>query len=551
MASSLRQLVLASNAGNAYELHRMRVFWVPFLSLCPALVAQTAPSETPRTVPEQTGHAATSTAAQVEAFLNACVRLPHGDRLTVSVAGKSHEGRAQLLVKLALPQPTTPPPLRMLVIANIHAGETEGKEALQMLAREVALGQHEELLQQCTVWFVPIYNVDGNEQLGPKNREGQNGPDVVGVRAQAQGLDLNRDFVKADAVETRNLLALFRSIDPHLFVDLHTTNGSAHGYHLTYAPCLSPNQDHDLARMSRDLLDAATTAMQQGHGYRTFDYGNFETKDWDGSGAPESPNGVRGWYTYDHRPRYGINYFGLRNRLAVLSEAYSYDDFATRIASTRAFVLVLLQRLCAQQAAVLATIAAADARLADATNEPVWFGSDTAFATPETLDVLVGVTERVDGKDGAPMRFVRKGEAKPESMPVVRAFQARAHRVLPAAWAILAPSPEVVGKLQQHGVQFTAITATRTVQAQRFAVTGKKKPKRPYQGHQELVLHGNWDAPAAVELPLGTLVVPATQPLGRLAATLLEPESEDSLSTWNFFEAATRDHYPVLRLLDD
>jgi hypothetical protein len=49
-------------------------------------------------------------------------------------------------------------------------------------------------------------------------------------------------------------------------------------------------------------------------------------------------------------------------------------------------------------------------------------------------------------------------------------------------------------------------------------------------------------------LPAGTAWIDARQPLARLAATLLEPVSEDSLSTWNFFEATTGDAYPVLRI---
>jgi len=86
------------------------------------------------------------------------------------------------------------------------------------------------------------------------------------------------------------------------------------------------------------------------------------------------------------------------------------------------------------------------------------------------------------------------------------------------------------------------------LQTERFLVTAKRKPKRPYQGHQELVLVGAWEAPREQSLPLGSLIVSARQPLGRLAAQLLEPESEDSLSSWNFFEAQTTDSYPVLRL---
>ena len=73
-------------------------------------------------------------------------------------------------------------------------------------------------------------------------------------------------------------------------------------------------------------------------------------------------------------------------------------------------------------------------------------------------------------------------------------------------------------------------------------------PKRPFQGHQELILEGNWQAARSFTLPVGTLVVTARQPLGVLAAQLLEPTSDDGLSNWNFFEAQTDEHYPVLRM---
>ncbi len=517
-------------------------FAVLLLATSPA--AQHADS--PRTVPEASEYTATSTAADVAQFVAACQKLPHGDRLTVSVAGRTHAGRDQLLVKVADPTAAANERLRALVIGNIHAGEVEGKEALQQLVREFAAGEHGDVLARCELWLLPIYNVDGNEQPGPKNRVGQNGPPLTGKRHNGQDLDLNRDFVKADAPETRTLLRLFRDVDPHLFVDLHTTNGSYHGYRLTYAPSVSTNVDPDVAALSRALLDGARDEMQRQHGWPTFDYGNFETRDWDGGGAPESAKGVRGWYSFDHRARMGFNYFALRNRIAVLSEAYSYDDFATRIAVTRGFVLALLHRLVATADDVRRITAAADRRLAE--GDAVPFGFDTTFAPPESLPVLVGEVERVEGENGAGHRFVRKGDGKPEVMPVFRAFRSRQSIPLPQAWLVLAPSPDLIARLRDHGVEFTAIDAPRTVAAERFAVTAKRKPKRPFQGHQELVLTGNWQPRADVELPAGTLLVPATQRLARVAATLLEPQSEDSLSTWNFFEATTGEHFPVLRL---
>ncbi|MEO6595517.1 MAG: M14 family metallopeptidase [Planctomycetota bacterium] len=515
------------------------------LAVAAPLWAQTAIE--PRTVPEATDYASTSREADVARFCDALRGLPHADRITTRVVGKTHAGRDQLLAHIALPDPAPAGRLRALVIGNIHAGEIEGKEALQVLLREFANGEHEDLLQRLELWFLPVYNVDGNEAFGLKNRAGQNGPAEVGERPNAQGLDLNRDFVKVDAPETRTLLGLFVTLDPHLFVDLHTTNGSYHGYHLTYAPSLSPNVDRDVARLTRAVLDDATATMQKTHGFAAFDYGNFETRDWDGSGAPESATGVRGWYTYDHRARYGVNYFGLRNRLGILSEAYSYADFATRIAATRAFVLSLLQSLAKRADEVRRTCKAADQALVQA-DAPRWFGFDTTFGEPEELPVLVGEVERVEGQNGAPPRFARKGDGTAERLPVVRSFRARQQRALPDAWAILAPSPDVIARLQQHGIVFSTLDAPQQVAAERFAVTAKKKPKRPYQGHQELVLAGLWQAATSIKLPAGSVLVDARQPLARLAAQLLEAESEDSLSSWNFFEASTDDIYPVLRI---
>jgi len=130
----------------------------------------------------------------------------------------------------------------------------------------------------------------------------------------------------------------------------------------------------------------------------------------------------------------------------------------------------------------------------------------------------------------------------------VRAFRATRAIELPAAWALPAPEAEVVEVLRRHGIRCTVLDAPRTVQAAAFAVTAKRKPKRPFQGHHELVLQGAWQDPGACELPAGTLWIEARQPLARLAATLLEPESEDSLSTWNFLEQRTADRYPVLRV---
>ena len=103
-----------------------------------------------------------------------------------------------------------------------------------------------------------------------------------------------------------------RQVEPHVLLDLHTTNGSYHGYHLTYATSLAPNVLPSLATFAFDELLPALRARLAARGVRAFDYGNFE-------GRGEQ----REWVTFDARPRFLTNYVGLRNALPLLCEACS------------------------------------------------------------------------------------------------------------------------------------------------------------------------------------------------------------------------------------
>ena len=105
---------------------------------------------------------------------------------------------------------------------------------------------------------------------------------------------------------------------------------------------LNPNADPTDRSRSRanSCCRPIRQAMLDAHGWRTYYYGNFAPEQTGvGARAPHrsgQPGDV--WRTFDHRPRFGNNYVGLRNRIAILSEAYSYLDFKGRVAVTTAFV---------------------------------------------------------------------------------------------------------------------------------------------------------------------------------------------------------------------
>src|SRR5438445_4332635 len=192
--------------------------------------------------------------------------------------GDSHEGRALPLAILSDPPIAQPRETRdsgkpiIFVLANIHAGEVEGKEASQHVARRLLTGDLRPLLKKLIVLIVPIYNADGNEPISPTNRVEQNGPiGGVGRRENAQGLDLNRDFMKLEAPETQALIRFINSWDPHVTVDLHTTDGSYHAYHLTYSIPLNPSLSVTLSDYHRDkMMPALARAMRARHQFRTY-----------------------------------------------------------------------------------------------------------------------------------------------------------------------------------------------------------------------------------------------------------------------------------------
>jgi hypothetical protein len=517
------------------------------------------PASLPRTRAERTDYRETSRHADVVAFLDSLQSL--GAPIRVGVMGESTEGREIPYVIASRPLISGPEEARRLgrpivyVQGNIHAGEVEGKEALQMLLRDLVFGKGPNALDSLVLIAVPIYNADGNERLAPQavNREEQNGPEIVGERANARRLDLNRDYVKAEAVETRAALALFDAWDPDVFVDLHTTDGSYHGYALTYAPSLTPASP--LGAYVRDsVLPELRRRMRERHRFETFDYGNFSLE----YGADVSADTTKqGWYSYDHRPRYGTNYYGLRGRVSILSEAFSHDPFERRVASTYAFVGEILSWAGSREARLVAHSAAADSvGRADAGARARREVAIRARLTPTPYvgdvvaeDLVRAADTSVLSEPGVPRAYRRTGRLRTVRIPVYDRFTPTLSIAAPPAYTLDPSQGDAVRLLRLLGIVVERLTADAEVDGEAFGLDSVVASQRPFQGHREVRLSGRW-RPVRRVLPAGSYVVPTDQPRSTLAVYLLEPESDDGLATWNLFDRGLRPggEFPVLRV---
>ena len=496
------------------------------------------------TRPERTNFQETSRYEDVISFLGALAKRFPAVHLTTF--GKTVEGRDLPLAVIGAAAATPEAvrrtgKLRVYIQGNIHGGEVEGKESAQMLLREIAEGKHADWLKSMVLLVAPIYNADGNERISLSSRGRQHGPmGGQGERPNAQGLDLNRDHMKLDSPEARAFVQLMNDYDPHVAIDLHTTNGTHHSYHLTYAPPLNPATDSAIiSLLRREWLPWVTREIRTKYGWNYYYYGNLDMA---------GRNGERRWASFDHRPRFNNNYIGLRNRVAILSEAYAYATFEERILATSRFLEELLTYAHRHGRSIR--------RLTEAADRRAIVGSRLALRAqleraPEPVEILLGeVIEEKHPVDGHTM-FRRADVTKPERMPEYGTFAATDSERVPSAYFIPPSLTDAIDRLRAHGVKLTTLSGAMTLRVEEFSIERSEAAAQPFQNHRERTLTGRW-TPVEREVPAGTLRVDMRQPLARLAFYLIEPRSDDGLVNWNLLDGALEHAKvgPILRTRD-
>jgi dipeptidyl-peptidase-4 len=472
-----------------------------------------------QTTAEKSDFKATSRYAEVVAFCDALgARSP---LVKVSSFGTSNEGRKLPLLVIADPPVASPAEvpkdkLVVLAFANIHAGEVDGKEALLALARDLTADKSHPLFKDLVLLVVPILNADGNEKISPKNRAGDNGPsEGAGTRANAQGLDLNRDFVKLETPEVRALVKLLTDWNPAMVIDCHTTNGTRHRFKLTYDGPRYPSDD-PLAEWSNTVLfPDVTKRVKAAAGYDIAAYGNFSrdrTK----------------WESYPATPRYGVQYFAVRGCVGVLSESYSYAPFKERVTASYAFVKANLEVAAAKRADLAKLVVPSPAK------RVMTKAVIDAFPAKLTILGFAG-----PGKDETPKDY---------PLDYVARVLPKEVATVPGAYLVDPHHTSAFETLRAHGIKVDTLDKDAEMDVEAFEVLKVETAPNVFQKHNAVVVEVKAKAVRRT-VKAGTVVVKTAQPLGRLAAYLLEPTSEDGLTTWNFFDKglAVGKEFPVQR----
>lgn len=513
-------------------------------------------SEAMITAAELSNYERTSTFAEVLSVvdaLQASSDLVHRETLVTSLEGKN----VPLLV-LADPPVRTPEQARdsgklvVYIQGNIHGGEVEGKEASLIAMREILHGDKQHLLENQIILFLPVYNSDGNDQMSDDSRPSQEMSPLLAGQRTAHGYDLNRDGMIIDTIETAALYEnLIQRWDPDLLVDLHTTNGTWHGYSLTYAPSYqtagqAAPSDYTADVMLPSIRDSVKEKYNLDFGW----YGGFDYRDW-------PPSELR---TYHHAPRYLTNNMGLRNRMAILSETFAHDRFYKRVHAANAFVNEILEYSNNHAGEIREINRQADARVVEQIEQNAGsYQNGVQFemvALDEPLDLLSYKYIPYTAEDGS-QKFVRSSEiVEIKGVQNFNAFEAIKSATVPVAYVFPAELETLAAKLGQHGIEVSRLGEDQQFSGESFKVAKIEKQNFVQNNHRNSRLLGAFE-PGGKGFSAGDYYVAMNNRLANLIFYLLEPEADDGLAYWNMFddylerelENASAVDYPVFKVL--
>ena len=457
--------------------------------------------------------------------------------------GRSAEGRPMRALLASRADPRKVPVV--MLQGGIHPGESDGKDAGFIALREL-LGESAApgALGRIAILFVPAFNVDGHERFGRWNRPNQNGPEETGWRTTGQNLNLNRDYMKADAPEMRAMLGLIRAWDPLVCADLHVTDGADFQPDVSLQAEPINQGDAALCPAGRELRDALIARLRRS--------GSMPLPFYPDLAQTDDPSS--GFLLTVYSPRFSTGYFPQRNRFTVLVETHSWKDYATRVRVTRNAIIGLAELVAEHGVRWRELTREADAASMRLGGTEVVLDYSSAWREGTSAgragEVGARGGELIDFPGYAYTRETSPISGEPVTVydprrpqiwrvpfrdqvaPALVVKAPRAGYVVPCAWAA-----DIGARLELHGITFETVPAARAgVRVQAFRASHARFGSAPFEGRLRAQLSGAWQDDIQ-DIGAGALFVPMAQAGARLVMHLLEPQAPDSFAAWGFFNA--------------
>ena len=415
----------------------------------------------------------------------------------------------------------------LFIQAGIHPGEIDGKDAGLLLLRNLIIKkQNPDLFGHVVVLFIPIFNVDGYHRFSAFNRINQNGPKEMGWRTTAQNLNLNRDYLKADAPEMKAWLKLFNRWLPDFFADCHVTDGADYQYALTYHLDSHGILDSTLMQwVQSDLVPFVKQRMLTLH-FPIIDYIMFRNHH-------DPKNGMIGWAA---SPRFSNGYADIQDRPGLLIETHALKDYHTRVTATYDMLESLLIYLHKHYRSLRQKITRADAYTASSEFRNNPYPLTYRLTNDSVMIDFLGYDYKAVRSHLTGGIWYQYNESSPRifRIPFFNRLIPQISVRLPLAYIIPREWQSVIERLKLHGIIFRTLKRPVRLRVHTYKFSNASFNKFPYEGRQMAKFKTN---PIVFErnFPAGSVVVPMNQQRAKVIAHILEPDAPDSFVRWGFF----------------
>ena len=412
----------------------------------------------------------------------------------------------------------------VLINNAIHPGEPCGVDASAKLAEDL-LSEGVIPNTRVVTCIIPAYNIGGMLNRGCCSRANQDGPEEYGFRGNAKNLDLNRDFIKADAENTKAFYRIYHDWKPQIFVDAHSTNGADYPAEMTLINTARSRVEPSMVTFFNSVLSNSIYIGMMREGYSISPY--YHTF---------GDTITDGFKEYMDTPRYSTGYTTLFNTMGYVSEAHMLKPYPVRVEATYTLLKNIIKFAQINSSAVISVFNNANIEIRRIKE----YGINYKLDTTTRLEVKFESYRkkyRISEVTGLPIHYFDKSIRDTNTIPYYadykpeKKIQVPRYYVLPQAWR------SVKERLDLNQIEYRTLAKDTTMQVELYYISKYETSERPYEGHY---FHYNTEVvkdTQVVELQAGDMIIPTDQDGIRYIIESLEPEAEDSFFSWGFFDS--------------
>lgn len=411
----------------------------------------------------------------------------------------------------------------ILINNGIHPGEPDGIVATMQLLWDVTHGKA-NIPDNVALAIIPVFNISGAKALRTGTRPNQHGPHLTGFRGNGQNLDLNRDFIKMDARETRSLVRLFNKLNPDILIDNHVSNGADYQHVMTLLSTQHSKLGGEMGEYLNKTFEPALYKDMNKRGYDLVPYVNVWGK------TPD-----KGWRAFSETPRFLSGYAAVHHTYAFVPETHMLKPYLDRIKATYQLMQSIINYAAVNEGDIHRTRNQQIENTIKSKTLPVeWTIDTTRHAIIEYKGYTAGMKKsKVSGQQ---VMYYDKTKPFTADIPFYNYYNASKTVTVPKAYIIPQGWHKIVSRLKDNGVKMEKLYTDTIIELQVTVIADYKTVPSPYEGHY---LHSNISGTTEtkqVKLQKGDYYISTNQAARRYIVEVLELTAPDGFFAWGFFD---------------